>query len=385
MVAAGLLRRIAAYGTTAVMAGFGLTGVVSAQTITNTGPGSTNNITSNATNNCSVHNSNNLSVSNHSSQTAVTGDATDSGNTSSGLSWAGWSGLDPNTAQAAGQSYNAWWSGVVNWIAQRASGNGWNSNSTNLSWTPGSASWNAWDPMSWQANGQSFANWYTSVESYLNSNSAAWVLSWPADATGGSSMGGATTGNATNNNSASFSININNAARAMAGTNSCGQSLFTPPPTGGGGGSSGGGGAVLGASTFSSRLGGGGGGVGGYGSAGFFPASYSVHAPAPKVASAPAVTNTPSTPSVPVVVPPVPPAPENSISNTGPDSSNNITTNQTDNSSVCNNNNVSVSNSSTQTATSGDASVTSNTSSGGAGSGGASNGNGTGGAVGVNN
>jgi hypothetical protein len=62
-----------------------------------------------------------------------------------------------------------------------------------------------------------------------------------------------------------------------------------------------------------------------------------------------------------------------SIDTTGPGSSNNVTSNQTDNSSVRNDNHLSVRNDSSQRASSGDASVTGNTTGGSATSGDASN------------
>lgn len=373
-----------------MMTFFGLTGVVSAQTITNTGPGSTNTISSTYTNNCSVRNSNNVSVSNSNNQSASTGNANESGNTSAGLSWAGWTGMDPAAAQAAGTGYAGWWGGVVNWIGQRASGAGWNSDQSNLSWTPSSTEWASYDPMTWQSSGQSFGNWYNAVESYLNGNSSAWVLGWPADANGAGNFG-ATSGNAVNNNNANFSININNAARAAAGTDNCGRSNFTPPATGGGMGSGPamGAPAVVAASNNYAPKGGSGYG-GGYGGGYYAPSSYSApaaHVSAPaQVASAPIVNNAPSAPAGGGMGSgPSAPAPSSNISNTGPGSTNTISSTYTNNSSVSNCNNVSVSNMNSQSASSGDSNVSGNTSVGGAGSGNAGNNNGTGGAVGVSN
>jgi hypothetical protein len=361
------------------MAGFGFTGVASAQTITNTGPGSRNTISTTTTNNCRVTNTNNVSVVNRNHQYAATGDATESGNTSAGLPWTGWAALDPAAAQANGTSYSSWMNGITNWISQRASGDGWNSNQTNLSWTPASADWSGFDPVTWQASGQSFGNWYNSVETYLNSNSSNWLLTWPPDATGSGSFSGATTGNATNNNNANFSININNAARAAAGTNACGQSNFTPPPATGGMG--GGGGQVMSAHTsFTPRSGGSGGAGGLFGSSAF-------RTPAFHAASAPAVVhNTPApVAQTPPVAPPVTPtAPSSSISNTGPGSTNTISSTTSSNTTVTNDNNICVTNVSSQSASTGSSSVSGNTSTGGGGSGDASNANGTSAGVGIN-
>ena len=376
------IRRISTYVVAAIMTGFGFTGVASAQTITNTGSGSTNTISTTATNNCRVTNNNNVSVSNRNHQYASSGDATDSGNTTSGLSWIGWSALNPAAAQANGTSYNSWMNGITNWVSQRASGDGWNSNQANLSWTPASADWASFDPIVWQANGQSFGNWYNSVEAYLNSNSGNWLLTWPPDATGTGSFGGATTGNATNNNNANFSININNAARAAAGTNSCGQSNFTPPLVTGG---MGGGGTVLGTSSGNSFTGKkGGSGSLGLGSFGFSGGSF--RPATTHVASAPIAPHAPTAPAVVTpVVPPTQPASASSISNTGTNSTNTISSNNTNNSTVSNDNTIAICNTSTQSASSGDSSVSGNTSTGTGGSGGASNTNDTGAGVGLTN
>jgi len=225
------------------MASFGVTSMASAQTqtISNTGQNSHNSINSTYTNNCKVINTTHVSANSNNYQKATTGDATESGNTVSG-SWGGWASMDPSAAQNNGTSYSSWWNNVVNWIGQRSAGGGWNSDNSNLGWAPGGSSWMSYDPMTWQTNGQSFGNWYNGVESYLNSNTPNWLLTWPSTATGnGSWGGGAVSGNATNNYNANFTININNAARAAAGTNSCGQSNFVPPVTGGmGGGGNGG-------------------------------------------------------------------------------------------------------------------------------------------------
>ena len=383
-----LLRSIATYITTVTMTLFGFTSMAAAQTITNTGPGSTNNINTTTTNNCSRVNNNAISASNSNTQNATSGSANVSGNTTAG--WSGWSALDPTAAQAAGISYASWWGAVVNWIGTHAGGAGWNSTETNLTWTPGSANWSGINPVSWQVNGQSFSNWYNAAQSYLNSNSSVWVLGWPADATGTMALGGASSGSATNNYNANFSININNTARKVAGTDSCGRSLFVPPtPTQYGGGS--GGGVVMGASVVSRSQPHTLGASGGVGGGGFYiPTSHTT-------GSAPHTSNSSgNVPSQPVSVNPavVPPSTQfsnpptgntGSISNTGPGSTNSINSTYTNNSTVTNNNNVSTGSFSTQTATSGSSNVSNNTSVGGAGTGTAQNNNDTSGDVSVSN
>lgn len=374
------LRRATNLIVAATMASFGLTSIASAQTITNTGPDSHNTITSTNTNNCTTTNTNNLSASNYNDQSATSGNATSSDNTNAGLPWTGWNTLDPATAETNGQSYASWQLGVSNWVSQRASGNGWNSNDSNLTWAPSSTNWSSFDPVTWQANGQSFGNWYNSVESYLNSNSSNWLLTWPADATDSGNLG-ATSGNATNNYNANFSININNAARAAAGTNACGQSNFTPPPTTGGGGTGAGLGASFSPILSSPSY------IPGSGSGGYSPGSSRHYAPmvhAPVVPTSNSVASA-VTPPPPALVLPPPAAPASTISNTGPGSANTIASTNTDNSAVTNTNTVSVASYSNQSASSGDSTSASNTSTSGGGSGNATNAAGSGTGVDLSN
>jgi hypothetical protein len=372
------IRRAAAWTSSIIMASFGFTSVVSAQTITNTGPNSTNTITTNTTNTCTVQNTNNISVHNSNTQVGVSGDATSSGNT--GLSWSGWDALSPEAAQANAQSFTAWDQAVTNWISQRASSS-WSGAGDNTSWSPSSSGWNSWDPMSWQANGQSFANWYSGVEAYLDSNGSTWLLSWPADATGNGGSG-ASTGNVTNTNNANFTITINNASRAAAGTNACGQSNFTPPPVGGMGG------GPVNTYTPSAPVahiisqpqynGGNGSGGGSY----VQPhGSSSIATSTPQQTSAPVYT----APAQSQPTTPCPPAggsggsgTGSSISNTGQNSTNTITSATTNTTSVTNTNNINVSNVNYQYGSSGDSSSSGNTGSGGAWSGSTANDNGTG-------
>jgi len=380
------VRRMTTGVTVVTMASFGLTTVASAQTITTTGPGSVNRIDSRVRNNCTVTNHNNVSVHTSNYQGAQTGNATVSDNTTAGASWGGWASLNPSAAQANGTSYAAWRDGVTSWVGNHSSGAGWNSNQDNLTWVPSGNDWNSYDPVIWQANGQSFANWWNGVESYLNANSSNLVLNWPKTATGGGSFGGASSGNATNNNNSSFAIRINNSARALAGTNACGQSNFTPPPTNGGGGSTGGkGGGPAVVTTASAPQGnkggkggvnGGAGGFGGFASA--TPHGISASAAHPSTSnSSPGSSGSSSQPPSGGQGGGMTP-PGASISNTGPGSKNTVTSQQSNNTTVTNTNNVAVCNTSSQSASSGNATVSGNTNAGSGGSGYSSNGNGTG-------
>lgn len=380
------IRRTSAWVSAFVMASFSYTSVVSAQTISNTGTDSTNSITTNVREDCTVRNNNTVSATNTNSQNATSGDATEAGNTTAGASWSGWSNWNPQTAQHDGLSYASWNSGLTNWIGQHASSNGWNSAENNLSWIPSASNWNNWDPMSWQANGQSFGNWYNAVQSYLDSNSSAWLLSWPPDATG-NAIGGAQTGNATNHNSTNFTININNAARAASGTNACGQSNFTPPSGGMGGGNWTPSTSAPAVATSYNPTNYGGTGAGSYSSTPHASSNYIAPAATSQQSSAPPTAATSYNPPVIPQQPSTPAAPITgaSISNTGTGSTNTITANYTSTTTVTNNNNVTASNWSSQTSSTGDATVYGNTTAGGGGSGAAANGNGTGFDTGISN
>jgi hypothetical protein len=374
--------------TVVTMASFGLTTVASAQTITYMGPDSVNRIDSTVRNKCVITNRNTVSVHNSNRQQATTGDATVSHNTTAGASWGGWAALDPAAAQSDGVSYSAWRDGVSNWMSNHSSGSGWNGSADNLTWAPNGSSWSSYDPLTWQANGQSFGNWWNGVQSYLDNGSSGWLLNWPKDATGsGSFGGGATSGNASNNNNSSFAIRINNGARALAGTNACGQSNFTPPPVSGGGGNVGGkgGGPSSVATTASAPQGGkgsvsSGGGAGGGNFVSGAPHNVGTTAGHPPVTHGGG--NVPSSPGSSQ-----PPSggqgggnvtPSASISNTGPGSQNTISSKVSNKTTVTNTNTVAVCNTSSQSASSGNATVSGNTSAGSGGSGYSSNGNGTG-------
>lgn len=363
-----LLRRSPSWVIIAIMAGFGFTGMASAQTITNTGPFSTNTISSTWVNNCRVTNTNRISAYNSNNQYAETGDASATDNTAAALPWTGWDTLDPAAWQQQGQSYTSWWNGVLQWLTQRTGGTGWNTSTTNLTWAPANpGTWDNWNPAMWQQNGQSFANWFSQVQNYLNTNSGQWMLTWPGNATGtsGNTVMGAVSGNAVNNYNATMAINImNGGTSGSGGQNTCG---FTPSSGSGGGpvvnpgttpsahptGSSG----VLGSSY--SR-----GGSGGYG----------YYGGAAKPLNRPAAVTTPTPPAgggQGGTVAPI--APASNINNTGPYSTNTVSSSYTDNSCVNNVNTVSAISFNTQSTSSGNTSVGGNTSAMGSGSGTASN------------
>jgi hypothetical protein len=271
---------------------------------------------------------------------------------------------------------------VTDWISQRASGSSWSGTGSNTGMSNGTT-WNSWDPMSWQASDQSFATWYSGVEAYLDSNSAAWLLNWPPSATGNGNWGsGVSTGSVSNNNNANFTITINNASQAAAGTNECGQSNFVPPVGGMGGGLTSSHSTPANAPTHEvpqppSQTGGTGGAstTGNYGQS---PTSNPVGTVSPVQQ-----TWTPMTggEQPEMSYPPMGgsgSAGGSTISNTGQNSTNTITTTYSNTSTITNTNNVNVSNMNYQYAGSGDSSVSGNTSSGSAWSGAATNSNGSG-------
>jgi hypothetical protein len=383
-----------------MMAGFGLTSIASAQVITDTGPGSLNRIDNKVTNNCSIKNNNKVSANNTNKQTAKSGDASQKGNTNAGSSWGDWSTLDPITAQADGIGHDAWWNNVVDWMAQQAAGNGWDSSGDNLSWAPSGDNWSSFDPMTWQANGQSFGNWWDGAQSFLDRNSGKWLLDWPQGTGDAGNFGrGATSGNATNNNNANFRININNAA------NACRQNKIVPSPVKINANASASAAAAAAAEAaanqsnivaaapssnvtpgaVSSGVGGVGGGPGRGGAQG--PSNIrSANVPiaasrAASSAQASAAAAAAASQQVHVQVP----VQRAVIANTGPNSSNVVSSKVENNTSVKNTNDICITNTNTQKASTGDATVSGNTNAGSSDSGNAGNGNGTGAGIDISN
>lgn len=383
MYRTALLRRTSLWISTIMMSCFGLTGIVSAQsaTITNTGPHSKNSITQRVDNSCRVSNNNDVTVDNVNVQNAQSGNATVGGNSAY---WSGWDNMNPDLAQSNGSSFGDWWGGVDNYMDAHSDSSKWDSANDNTSWAPADSSWGSWDPALWQANGQSYDNWDGQFVGWMNNNAANRMLTWG----GGNTTGGdATTGDATNVNNTTTNISIDNSFTmptplVATPSNPCG--VAAPSLPGGGMGGGGNTWAPSGSSySAPARSYGGSGGGSGY---------YSSYKPAAKPVSAPAVQQ--SAPSAPANNTPTPPAggsgggsapAGNTISNTGPHSTNTIDTSTSNCVTVTNNNNVGVSNVNVQSAQTGNASSSSNTTGGGAGSGDASNGNGAGTGVGLSN
>jgi hypothetical protein len=313
-----------------MMTGFGLIGTASAQIITDTGPGSINRIDNKITNKCTIENNNDVNVKNTNDQKATSGDAT-VGGSNSGHDGHDWSGSDPLAIQADG----------IDGLGLGGSSDGFPSS----------------------LDGNSDGNWSKGFG-------------------GGNTFGGdATTGDATNDNSTDLSVNIDNSTDDACFPNifSANQNFFPSvrvakprvnkaavrvipgapgvPGVGGAGGF--------------------GAGVGGLGGVGVPSVARSV---SPSVPSVAAVVPGRGAAVAAVAVPQ-----ESSISVTGPNSLNKISTEVNNKVTITNNNDVKVTNTNNQKASTGDATVSGNTSGGSGDSGNAGNGNDTGAGVGVSN
>lgn len=280
---------------------FGFGGVSGAEpllaVIRNTGPDSDNSITAQTETICTADNDNQITINNNVDQSGQSGDAEASGNTT-------------------------------------VSG------------------WGAWDPVVWQNNGYSYAQWQAAFAAYLQSNQATWQAQW-GSLTG---SGGATSGNVSNSNVVAVDVAIDNSSactpRPDSGPDSPGNP-DTPQVLGQQGGVGAAAGSSLGLSNPNSLSGGGfflggssgsgsGGTGGGNGGSGPTPDGLSGGCAA-------------------------------SIGNTGPDSNNSILCSAQNTTTVNNNNNVSAQLNTSQSAGSGGATVEGNGGSGDAVSGGVSN------------
>ena len=386
-----VIRRGSEWIVAVTTACFSFTGLASAQsTITNTGPDSTNIIASDEEEDCSYTNTNTLSVTNTNDQTAVTGNV-----------WDGWANWDPALWQNDGRSFANWWNGLTEFLAARNDGAGWTMDETLAGqvWAPEGPAWQSqwanWDPALWQEHGQSFGAWYNQLAGYLNGHSAEWMLKWSSPGSAGNTTStNATTGDATNSYNSTIAINIRNIPPLPM---SDGGFVCYPAemgPSGGrGGGSSPSTISAAGAVSPSFTRGqspavarGGGGGLY-YGGPSYYRASGSRPAIAPSMAN-PATAPVAAGPSAPVPAPAVPPAPiatvSNTISDTGPDSSNKIVRSSVANYTVSNTNNVSINTTNNQQAASGSVYMSGNTG-GSAGTGTAANNGNSGNAVAVTN
>jgi hypothetical protein len=142
--------------TVAATSCLGMSSIVSADSITLTGPGSTNVISSNS-----------------GSRYGYTGNV--NSNT--------WNSMNPATWQSNGRSFATWWTDMMSQMSQYRT-SCWMSQSyaRDPSWTPSGdnwqASWSNWNPFTWESNGQNFANWRGQVMSYLSQNYGKMMKQW---------------------------------------------------------------------------------------------------------------------------------------------------------------------------------------------------------------
>lgn len=324
-------------GVTAVC--FGLVGQVSVQaaSITNTGPDSYNSIKTIGSVECKVTNNNNVNVNNSNNQSATTGDVT----------------VKHNTTVGGG--------------------------------------WGAWDPAVWQAQGHTYEEWHTAFMNYLASQQAEWSANWGSLAPSG---GAAMSGNASNTNSTNIGVTINNGPSSSDNGHACGGAANGTPGNPGAPGAGGSHGSVLGASTVGGgqpgSQGQGGQGTGGHvlgahsgGQAGSGQSQNGQGSSSSASFNGGGSNNPSGSSSNPACG--CQSGGNNTISNTGPDSYNSITTVSRSKTVVTNNNNVSVNNVSSQSATSGNVASSHNTTTSGGDSGDGSNQNGTNANLNLNN
>jgi hypothetical protein len=142
--------------TVAATSCLGMSSIVSADSITLTGPDSYNVISSN------------------------TGSSNGySGNINSNT----WNTMNPATWQTEGRSFSTWWSDMTNQMSQYRTACWMSQNyARDSSWTPSGsdwqASWSNWNPFTWESHGQSYANWRSQVMSYLDQNYGTMMKQW---------------------------------------------------------------------------------------------------------------------------------------------------------------------------------------------------------------
>lgn len=251
------------------------------------------------------------------------------------------------------------------------------------------AGWNDWNPASWQARGYTYEQWHAAFQAYLSSMQGTYQTNW-----GSLGGGNVTSGNASNISNTNIGVEITNGS-----DNACARASEQTPGDGGNGsidttGPNSTNGVVLGNSTTmlasngtaigagvlsnqdarsgavrtnANTVGGAGGKSGNGTNMQQTGGSVSVDNSSP-IGGTNGHNNNPVTGGS---------EPKASISTTGPDSENTITSNTITNTTVTNTNVISFMTATTQNATTGDSEATNNTSVHGGGSGNASNGSNT--------
>lgn len=190
-------------------------GVVSADSITDTGPGSYNSIVSRVSSNEVMQNTNQVSLTNSNNQSAATGSADASGNTNGGYGGgqqqSDWGSWNPTSWQQQGRSFGDWWGSMMSHMAS-CNSSSWTGSGMN-NWMPGGSDWQStwgnWDPMLWQQHGASYGSWYGMMMPYMSNHYATWQQGWNGGSSGANG-GSASTGNASNNNVTQAAVTITN-------------------------------------------------------------------------------------------------------------------------------------------------------------------------------
>ncbi len=316
---------------TFAFAGFAGQALAATGTITETGPDSHNSVKIESENRCEVTNNNNVNVSNATNQQASTGDVDVSHNTTAGAGW--------------------------------------------------NAAWNDWSPVTWQNHGYTYDQWHAAFMAYMSANEGNMRSNW------GHMTGGAASGDASNNNSTVMNVHISNGAAGGEGS-VCGGSdsdddgsIDTTGPDSHNG-------VVLGTTNTSKTKNNnnvsGANRTGQNASTGNVKANGNTSAGGEGSGNAGNNNGTGAGVDIDNGGKPVDPGKgegtpgaTGSISNTGPDSANNIIFKSTNSTSVTNNNNVNTSNWTNQSSSTGDVKANGNTTVNGGASGAAGNTNGT--------
>ena len=379
--------------TTVIMTLFGFSGFAAADALITTGPGSTNSITSSQNASCEVINNTNVNARVSDNQTADTGDAASTGNTQAGSADSG-DAMNENNAAAAVSVSNA--ASACACTMSNAPIMGINSISNT-----GPRSNNSIDTSSsttTEITNNNNVQYNTSNNQVASSGDAA----VSENTTGGSAV----SGDANNSNTSNFVVSLVNgslAAQTAPHNHACdtaGMGYPAVAPTSNSAGANNNANTNYGtftATPTSART-----QATNYGNAGYSPMRYNApmfspttvsmhHAAAPVQTASVAVSPMQTSYSPPVAPQPavhaavyVAPV-SDTISNTGPGSSNTIASSSSSYTNISNNNSVNFSNTNFQTASTGTSTVADNTSANYTGTGNAGNGNASDGSFSITN
>jgi hypothetical protein len=96
-----------------------------------------------------------------------------------GGQYSDWNSWNPDTWQSNGRSFDDWWNGMMRQLG--GYGSSWNGG-YGSNWSPygnnWQSNWSNWNPYTWQSNGQSYGNWYAQVRPYMISHYSSWKNNW---------------------------------------------------------------------------------------------------------------------------------------------------------------------------------------------------------------